>query len=76
LGNNRFFGQFRKAYSDFGVVDEWLHKHNAILLIDELNVLPPEGSGYDDMSHMLDVLAGRKGSAVMYSTHHRSYADI
>lgn len=39
-------------------------------------MLPPEGVEYADMSHMLDELSGRKGSAVLYSTHHRSCADM
>jgi hypothetical protein len=76
LGYNGFFREFRRQYSDFGAVDTWLHSNKIILLIDELNVLPPEGVAYADMSHMLDELAGQKGSAVMYSTHHRSYADV
>ena len=78
LAETKSFHRFREGYRDFGVVDEWLddRKNNVILLIDELNVIPPKGSRYEDMSHMLDLLAGRRGCAVAYSTHYRSYADI
>ena len=76
LGFEGSFRQFRGRYTDFVAIDSWLYANKVLLLIDELNVLPPEGVGYSDMSHMLDELPGRKGSAVMYSTHHRSYADI
>jgi hypothetical protein len=78
LGETRIFPHFLKRCRDFDDVYEWItdRRSNVILLIDELNVIPPEGEHYARMSHLLDNLACRKGSAVMYSTHCRSYADI
>ena len=79
LGEMRNFPNFLNRYRDFDDVYEWItdRRTNVILLIDELNVIPPdEGEPFARMSHLLDNLACRKGSAFMYSTHHRSYADI
>ena len=42
-----------------------------ILLIDELNVIPTTCRNYIEMSEMLDEHVGRKGCALLYSTHHR-----
>ena len=76
LGENRYFHQFRRLYSDYEAVREWLGNNNVILLIDELNKISPDTRNYDTMSEMLDQLVGRQGCALMYSTHLRDYADI
>ena len=78
-GFEKNFREFQCGYAsnfDFSPIQSWLERNNVIILIDELNVIASESHGYAEMSHMLDGLAGRKGSAVMYSTHHRSAADI
>ncbi|CAB9515517.1 expressed unknown protein [Seminavis robusta] len=76
VGETRSFNKFHSSYKDFDAVSDWLEGNRVILLIDELNVIQPGSVQYDDMSHMLDDFVGRLGCALMYSTHHRSYADI
>lgn len=70
------FDVFRKAYSGFNSVKQWLEASDVILLIDELNVIPNTAIGYDDMSETLDSHLRRKGGALLYSTHHRIEQDL
>eukprot|EP00977_Amphora_coffeiformis_P015460 scaffold4511_cov171-Amphora_coffeaeformis.AAC.26 len=74
------FRNFRRMYkdNDFGAADEWLTntENRVMLLIDELNVLPPTWQGYADKSQLLDDLVQQKGCAVLYSTHQRSTEDL
>jgi len=70
------FRRFRTQYKDFNSVENWILSQKVILLIDELNVIPPSTPGYDAMSEFLDSLVGRKGSALVYSTHLRDTSDL
>ena len=74
--DERPFNQFFKHYSNFDEVGEWVVDNNVVLLIDELNVIPVTRGTYSDMSVFLDNLAGRKGSALLYTTHHRLQEDV
>ncbi|KAG7365868.1 hypothetical protein IV203_028538 [Nitzschia inconspicua] len=67
------FHEFRKVYSNFNSVRSWLLNTDVrvILLIDELNVIPSRAPNYDEMSFRLDCLVGKRGGALLYSTHHR-----
>lgn len=80
-GETSSFPEFLNRYRDFYDVYRWLsdRRTNVTLLIDDLSVVPPSDDGgpsFADMSLLLDLLAGRQGSAVVYSTHYRSYADV
>ena len=70
------FEVFRKAYSDFNSIIQWLQVSSVVLLIDELNVIPNNAICYDEMSKMLDSFLMAKGGAVLYSTHHRIKEDL
>ena len=70
------FRRFRTQYKDFNTVENWILSQKVILLIDELNVIPPSTPGYEAMSEFLDSLVGRKGSALVYSTHLRDTSDL
>jgi len=70
------FSNFTSQFTDFRVVEDWVLRHKVILVIDELNAIPPEASGYQKMSRFLDTLVGRKGSALIYSTHLRDTSDL
>ena len=74
------FRNFRRMYkdNDFGAADEWLTntENRVLLLIDELNGIPPTWQGYADMSQLLDNVVQQKGCAVFYSTHQRSTEDL
>jgi hypothetical protein len=70
------FPAFRKKYSDFCSVGKWIEQNDVILLIDELNVIPNNAKGYDEMSAMLDSHMAFKGGALLYSTHHRIEQDL
>ena len=67
---------FRKKYSSFAAVEEWVTNNNVILLIDELNIIPFTRETYDDMSTFLDAIAGKKSCALLYTTHHRIMQDL
>jgi hypothetical protein len=77
-GRQGNFRNFQRAYNDFGAVDEWLtDKDNRVmLLIDELNVIPPAWQEYGDMSQLIGHLVQQDGCAVLYSTHQRSTEDL
>ena len=72
--------KFRRMYkeNDFGAADEWLTntENRVLLLIDELNVIPPNWEGYNEMSELLDNVVQQKGCALFYSTHQRSTEDL
>lgn len=55
---------------------EWIVTQKLILLIDELNMIPPDAPSYGKMSNLLDNLIGRKGCALLYSTHLRDTVDL
>lgn len=74
--DERLFNQFFKHYSNFDAVEEWVTENDVVLLIDELNVIPVTRGTYSDMSVFLDYLAGRKGSALLCTTHHRLEEDL
>ena len=76
LGEDLYFHEFRQQYSNYDAVRDWLHKNKVILLIDELNKISPSKPRYALMNEMLDKLVGRKGGALMYSTHLRGYASL
>eukprot|EP00977_Amphora_coffeiformis_P003938 scaffold790_cov119-Amphora_coffeaeformis.AAC.2 len=69
--NGSSFYEFLKRYSNFDAIIEWVEKNKVILLIDELNIIEPSRAEYERMSLFLDALVGRKGSALLYTTHHR-----
>ena len=69
--NESSFYEFLKRYSNFDAIIEWIERNKVILLIDELNVIEPKRAEYELMSLFLDALVGRKGSALLYTTHHR-----
>jgi len=77
-GQDDNFRMFERKYSDFGAADEWLTNtdNRVLLLIDELNVLPPTWQGYADMSKLLGNVVRQEGCAVLYSTHQRSTEDL
>lgn len=70
------FRQFRRSFTDFGEIDNWLLQTSVILIVDELNSIIHTQPGYEDMSSLLDNLAGRNGSMLLYSTHHRETSDL
>jgi hypothetical protein len=70
------FFKFRKQYVNFEAVSEWIEKNNVILIIDELNVVEPTRDEYETMSQFLDNLIGRRGCALLYTTHHKLQADL
>ena len=70
------FPAFCKKYSDFSSVGRWLEQNHVVLLIDELNVIPCNAKGYDEMSAVLDFHVASKGGALLYSTHHRIEQDL
>lgn len=77
------FYQFLKRYSKFDAIIPWIdaiipwiERNNIILLIDELNIIQPHRAEYDEMSLFLDALVGRKGSALLYTTHYRLEIDL
>ena len=69
---------FRRKYDDYGAVDLWLTSegNKVILIVDELNVIPPTAERYRDMSALLDNFVQQQGCALLYSTHQRSVADL
>jgi len=73
---NTNFVTFRDQYSGFKAVELWVEQNDVILLVDELNVIPPEAQNYRDMSNFLDCLVGRQGSSLIYSTHKRETAEL
>jgi len=70
------YDRFSGRFTDFGVVADWVRQNKVVLIVDELNVIPPETHGYQTMSNFLDALVGRKGSALIYSTHLRETSDL
>ena len=70
------FYQFLKRYFNFDAIIDWIEWNKVILLIDELNIIEPKRAEYGRMSLFLDALAGRKGSALLYTTHHRLEKDL
>jgi len=69
---------FRQNYNDYGAVDLWLTSqgNRVILIVDELNIVPPTAERYGDMSALLDNFMQQEGCALLYSTHQRSTADL
>ena len=74
--NVKSFINFRDSHSDFGAVDNWLTDKKVILIVDELNIIPPTTPRYEDMSALVANIVQRDGCAVLYSTHQRSTADL
>lgn len=70
------FSVFQNHFTGFASVLTWLTRNKVILLVDELNLIPPESPNYRATSEALDELVGRKGSALLYSTHHRNTEDL
>ena len=70
------FHIFRKRYTNFHPVEEWVAYHNVILLIDELNVIPVTRETYNHMCTFLDTIAGKMSCALLYTTHHRIMQDF
>jgi len=70
------YDRFKRRYDDFGMVADWVRQNKVILLVDELNTIPPDSEDYWEMSNFLDQLVGRKGSSLIYSTHLRETSDL
>ena len=62
--------------NDFGAVDNWLTDKKVILIVDELNIVPPTTPRNEDMCALVANIVQRDGCAARYSTHQRSTADI
>ena len=78
-GGGGSFRRFKELYfSDFDAADMWLTnaENHVMLLVDELNAIPPEATRYGDMSSLLAEFVQQKGSALLYSTHQRSTSDL
>jgi hypothetical protein len=74
--SNINFVTFRRQYSGFQAVQRWVRQNHVILLVDKLNVIPPEAQNYRGMANFLDLLVSRQGSALIYSTHKRETAEL
>ena len=59
------FDSFSEQFTDFDDVQKWVLQNNVILIVDELDVIPPETQGYQQMNRFLDALVDRKGSALV-----------
>lgn len=70
------FIRFRDSHSDFDAVDTWLEDKKVILVVDELNIIPPTTHRYADMSALVANIVQRDGCAVLYSTHQRNTPDL
>ena len=77
LSGSPDFGLFLYSHEDkWGEVYEFIVQSNIILIIDELNKIPHTEPSYAKMSLALSNIHGKKGSAVLYSTHKRDTADL
>jgi len=70
------FDTFRKKYSDYDAVIDWIYTQKVLLFVDELNVIPVQATQYNEMSAFLDSFVAREGCGLIYTSHHKIDEDF